>query len=106
MNTESSIALAIFVGTCVSLIHLKASRMADRRRQNRLRLSAEAVSRLQAAIERSEVVVLKGDGATLHVFEDIGGVPREVLGGIDAAWLLEAESGSVWHPSKGDRNPV
>jgi hypothetical protein len=95
MNTESAIALAIFVGTCVSLIHLKASRIADRRRQARLRLSAEAVSRLQAAIERSEVVVLKGDGATLRV-----------VGGIDAAWLLEAESGSVWHPSKGDRNPV
>jgi hypothetical protein len=94
MNTESAIALAIFVGTCVSLIHLKASRMADRHRQNRLRLSAEAVSRLQAAIERSEVVVLKGDGATLHVF-----------GGIDGAWLLEAGSGSVWHPSKIDRNP-
>jgi hypothetical protein len=108
MNTDAVTALMMgaFLATCAYLIHLKASRIADRRRQARLRLSAEAVSRLQAAIDRREVVVLKGDGATLHVFEDIGGVPREVLGGIDAAWLLEAESGSVWHPSKGDRNPV
>jgi hypothetical protein len=106
MTAESAISLAAFTVSCGILAYLKASRMANRRRQARLRLSAAAVSRLQAAIDRREVVVLKGDGATLHVFEDIGGVPREVLGGIDAAWLLEAESGSVWHPSKGDRNPV
>jgi hypothetical protein len=94
MTVESAIALAAYIVIFTHLIHRNASRMADRRRRNRLRLSAEAVSRLQAAIERSEVVVLKGDGAKLRV-----------VGGIDGAWLLDARSGTAWTPEVWVNSP-
>jgi hypothetical protein len=96
MNTDAvtAILMVAFAVTIAYLTYLRASRMADRRRQARLRLSAEAVSRLQAAIDRSEVVVLKGDGATLRV-----------VGGIDGAWLLDARSGTMWTPEVWVNSP-